>query len=154
AASSRLADIDGAAIGRIASDRARSSADPIDLEPGRYEVVLEPDAVADLLLFLFFYGFNGRAVEEGRSFARLGERQFDDSISILDDASDPRQVGIGFDAEGTPKRRVDVVERGLTTVVLHTRRTAATAGTQSTGHAIVGAETYGALPENMVLEEG
>jgi predicted Zn-dependent protease len=154
AASQRLAEIDGFAIGRAAAERARASAAPVDLEPGRYEVVLEPVAVADLLTLLFLYGFNARAVEEGRSFVRLGEHQFDESISMRDDASDPRQVGIGFDAEGTPKRLVDVVERGLTTAVLHTRRTAAKAGTQSTGHAIAGAETYGALPENMVFEAG
>ena len=57
--------------------RANESADPSDLEPGRYEVVLEPDCVVDVLTFLALYGFNGRAVEEGRSFAKLGEAQFD-----------------------------------------------------------------------------
>ena len=35
------------------------------------------DCVVDVLTFLALHGFNGRAVEEGRSFAKLGEAQFD-----------------------------------------------------------------------------
>ncbi len=153
-AAAGLRSIDGAHVGRLAAERARTSADPIDLEPGSYEVVLDRDAVVDLLQFLFVYGFNGRALEEGRSFVRLGERQLDESISIRDDATDPRQIGVAFDAEGTPKRRVDVVRDGVSTAVLHTRRTAAKAGATSTGHAIADAEGWGALPENLILEPG
>ena len=70
----RLSDLDGAAVGAAAGRRARDASDPTDLEPGRYEVVLGPQCVANLLSFLLVYGFNGRAVEEGRSFvaARRG----------------------------------------------------------------------------------
>jgi predicted Zn-dependent protease len=149
-----LAAIDGVEVGRIAASRARTSQEPVDLEPGRYEVVLERDAVVDLLHFLFVYGFNGRAVEEGRSFVRLGERQLDAAIDIRDDATDPRQVGVAFDAEGTSKRPVRVVRDGVSAAVLHTRRTAAKARTESTGNAVAGAESWGALPENVILREG
>jgi predicted Zn-dependent protease len=154
ASAARLSAIDGGAVGRVAAEKARTSADPTDIEPGRYEVILEPDAGVDLLHFLFVYGFNGRAVEEGRSFARLTEPQFDRSITIRDDVTDRRQIGVAFDAEGTPKRPIEVVGRGVTSAILHTRRTAAKAGTESTGHAIAGAESWGALPENVVLEAG
>jgi predicted Zn-dependent protease len=154
ASAAALSRIDGGAVGRVAAEKARTSAEPRDLAPGPYEVLLEPDAVADLLHFLFVYGFNGRAVEEGRSFVRLTEPQFDPSITIADDVTDPGQIGIGFDAEGTPKRRVEVVGHGVTSAILHTRRTAAKAGTGSTGNAIAGAEGFGAIPENVVLEPG
>jgi predicted Zn-dependent protease len=154
ASAATLSAIDGGAIGRIAAEKARTSADPGDIEPGRYEVILEPDAVADLLHFLFVYGFNARAVEEGRSFARLTEAQFDRSITIRDDVTDAGQVGVAFDAEGTPKRPLEVVGHGVTSAILHTRRTAAKAGTASTGHAIAGAESIGPLPENVVLDAG
>ncbi|HEU4573269.1 MAG TPA: TldD/PmbA family protein [Candidatus Limnocylindrales bacterium] len=149
-----LSAIDGGAVGRLAAEKARTSADPTDLEPGRYEVVLEPDAVADILHFLFVYGFNARAVEEGRSFVRLTEPQFDRSITLRDDVTDPGQLGVAFDAEGTPKRPIEVVGRGVTSAILHTRRTAKKAGVESTGHAIAGAESWGALPENIVLDPG
>jgi predicted Zn-dependent protease len=151
-----LASIDGAAAGDTAARKARESQDPTDIEPGRYEVVLEPRCVADILQFLFVYGFSGRPVEEGRSFVRVGERQFDEAISLRDDATDPATWGLPFDAEGTPKRRVDVVEAGMTSAILHTRRTAAAAaaGAESTGHAIEDADAWGALPNNPILDPG
>jgi predicted Zn-dependent protease len=150
----RLDDVDGAALGRRAAGKARRAADAADLKPGRYEVVLEPQCVANVLAFLFAYGFNARAVEEKRSFARVGEAQFDPAISLRDDVADENQVGVAFDAEGTPKRPLDIVRDGVTTGLLHNRRTAREAGTRSTGHAVEGAEELGALAENPVLAGG
>jgi predicted Zn-dependent protease len=153
-ASVSLADIDGTAAGERARAKARRGEEPIDLEPGRYEVVLEPQPVSNVLQFLFVYGLNGRPVEEGRSFARLGESQFDSSITIRDDATDPASVGLAFDAEGTPKRRVDVVRGGVTSAILHTRRTAKRSGTESTGGAVEDGDQWGALPNNPMLAAG
>lgn len=154
AASVALTALDGRALGEHAARKAREAAGATDLPPGRYEVLLEPACVANLLQFLFIYGFNGRAVEEGRSFVALGKAQFDASITIRDDATDPGTVGVTFDSEGTPKQPLYVVRDGVTSAVLHTRRTAAKAGTQSTGHAAEGATEWGALPENIVLRAG
>ena len=100
------------------------------------------------------YGFNGRAVDEGRSFARLGESQFDSAISLADDATHPMAVGIGFDAEGTPKRRHELVKAGVTSGLVHDRRTAKALGATSTGNAVAGAGPFGALPANLTLEPG
>ena len=154
AASVRLSDLDGAAIGADAVRRARDGAEATDLEPGRYEVVLSPSCVVNVLGFLANYGFNGRAVEEGRSFARVGEAQFDASITMADDVTHPAAVGIGFDAEGTPKRRVELVREGVTSGLIHDRRTAKALGAESTGNAVAGAGPWGALPANLVLEAG
>ncbi|MGH2381487.1 MAG: TldD/PmbA family protein [Candidatus Limnocylindria bacterium] len=154
AASARLVDLDGSVVGAEATRRARDAADPADLEPGRYEVVLGPSCVVNILGFLAIYGFNGRAVDEGRSFARVGERQFDAGITLADDVAHPMAVGIGFDAEGTPKRRVELVRDGVTTGLSHDRRTAKALGAESTGNAIAGAGPWGALPANLVLEAG
>jgi predicted Zn-dependent protease len=154
AASVRLADLDGAAAGAEASRRARDAADATDLEPGSYEVVLSPSCVVNVLSFLAIYGFNARAVEEGRSFTRIGETQFDEAVSLADDVAHPLAVGIGFDAEGTPKRRHQLVERGVTKAVVHDRRTAKALGAESTGHAVPGGGAFGALPANLVLDGG
>jgi predicted Zn-dependent protease len=107
-----------------------------------------------MLTFLALHGFNGRAVEEGRSFARIGESQFDEAISLADDVSHPMATGVGFDAEGTPKRRVELVRAGVTSGLIHDRRTAKALGTESTGNAVAGAGPFGALPANLVLEAG
>lgn len=154
ASSVRLADLDGSRLGDEAVGRARDSAQAGDLEPGRYEVVLTPSCVVNLLGFLAIYGFNARAVEEGRSFARLGEKQFDERISLSDDVFHPMATGVGFDAEGTPKRRVELVRDGVTSSLVHDRRTAKTLGAESTGNATPGAGTIGALPANLVLDPG
>ena len=154
AASVRLADLDGAHLGRDATRRARDSAEATDLEPGRYEVVLEPSCVVNVLSFLALHGFNGRAVEEGRSFAKVGERQFDAAVSLVDDVTHPLAVGVPFDAEGTAKRRVELVRDGVTSSLVHDRRTAKALGEESTGHAVAGAGAWGAIPANLVLEPG
>ena len=146
--------IDGRSVGETAAQKARGAADASDVAPGRYEVILEPQCVANLLQFLFVHGFNGRAVEEGRSFAKLGAAQFDRTLTIRDDATDPATVGVAFDAEGTPKRALDVVRAGVTAGLLDTRRTAAKRGTQSTGHAVEGGDQIGALPSNVIVDPG
>jgi predicted Zn-dependent protease len=150
----RLSDLDGREVGERAAQKARDASDPTDLDPGRYEVVLEPDCVANILSFLLVAGFNGKAVEEGRSFARLGELQFDPSVNLRDDVSDPATIGIPFDIEGTPRWPLDLVRDGVTSGLLHTRRTAKVAGTNSTGHAVEGGAAFGALGANLNLSAG
>jgi predicted Zn-dependent protease len=108
----------------------------------------------NVLSFLAIYGFNARAVEEGRSFTRVGEAQFDAAVSLADDVGHPMAAGIGFDAEGTPKRRHQLVEAGVTRAVVHDRRTAKALGSESTGHAVPGGGAFGALPANLVLDAG
>lgn len=127
----RLADLDGAVLGARAAAKARAWADPVELAPGRYEVVLEPTAVGDLLGNLAAATFSGKAVNERTSFAEVGEDQFDRALTLVDD---PLAVGLGYDAEGTPRRRLPLVEGGRTVAVTHDRRSAAEAGTTSTGH--------------------
>lgn len=152
--SGRIADLDGAGAGRAAAETARSGTRTAQLAPGRYEVVLEPRCVAYMLDFLTVFGFNAKAVEEGQSFVSYGERQFDENLWLWDDAADPRHVGLGFDAEGTPKRRSYLVERGHVTGLTHDRRTAARAGepASSTGHALPGGAASGPIATNVFLE--
>jgi predicted Zn-dependent protease len=149
--SCRLSDIDGAAAGRTAADKARRGDDLVDIEPGRYEVVLEPFCLANMLEFLRD-GFNARTVEEDRSFVKLGEPQLDPSITLWDDATDPRAISRGFDAEGTPKRRVDLVRGGVPSALCHDRKTAAKSGTESTGHGFGG--DMGGIATNLFMAPG
>lgn len=149
----RLATIDGTSLGERAAQRVTSAIGAADVEPGPYEVVLEPSCVADLVFFLAWQGFNGRAVTEGRSFVRVGEAQFDPSFQLWDDPADPRTVSLPFDAEGTPHRRVDLVRDGLTVGLSHDRRTAKVAGAETVGHSVDG-DAEGALACNLLLGTG
>jgi predicted Zn-dependent protease len=150
----RLTDIDPAALGATAAAKAAASVRTVELEAGRYEVVIEPSAVAQVLVYLGSYAFNGRAVNDGRSFIRPGEPQFDPSLTLLDDCESEDAVGLPFDADGTVKRRMTLVDAGLTATAVHSRRTAAEAGTESTGHAIPGGDRFGALPLHLRIPAG
>ncbi|MGE3620219.1 MAG: TldD/PmbA family protein [Acidimicrobiia bacterium] len=153
ATSVRLADLDGVACGAVAASKARSGVDPVELPPGDYEVVLEPRAVANALLFPAYLGFNGKAHADGTSFVHLGEPQWADEVEIWDDATDPRALGVPFDAEGTAKGRVELVRAGRSVGLVHDRRSARLAGTTSTGHS-VGSPSFGAFPANLFLGGG
>jgi predicted Zn-dependent protease len=146
--------LDPGAAGRRAADRARRAADPLDIDPGVFEVVLGPEAVATTLVFLAAYGFNAKAHLDGASFAVPGERQFDPSITLVEDPFDPRSVALPFDAEGTPRRRFTLVDAGVTGTLAHDRRTARRAGTASTGSAVPGGAGFGAMPTSLVLAPG
>lgn len=149
-----LADLDGAAIGTESARVAGRTADLVDITPGPLPVVLAPEAVATIAIFLGLYGFSARAVAEGRSFAVLDEQQFDPSFNLRDDVTDPRNVSWGFDAEGTARRRVDLVTDGVCTALAHDRRTAAAAGTSSTGHHVPGSDVMGPMPTDLVIAPG
>jgi predicted Zn-dependent protease len=137
-------------LGARAAAKARAGVDPVDVPPGRYRVVLEPAAAADLVFAFAVEAFNGRAVNDGTSFAQVGAEQFDRSVSMVDDATAPGAIGLPFDADGTPKTPVELVRSGTTVGVAHDRRTAAVAGTRSTGHGI-GEASFGAFPANLAL---
>lgn len=151
----RVGDLDGEAAGRDAVDRLGAGRASVAVDPGRHRVVLGPKAVAELVSFLAFYGFNAKAHEEGQSFVQLGEQQLDPSISLWDDPSDPRTTGVLFDAEGTLRRRLDLIGDGVSRALTHDRRSAAKAGAASTGHAPALEDSqYGPFATNLVLQPG
>lgn len=131
----RLADLDGVVLGERAAAKANAWQDPVELPAGHYPVVLEPCAVADLLMMIGNAGYSGRAVNLGMSFVRLGEQQLDESITLVDT---PLAMGYRYDHDGTPRRDLTVVDHGRSVAVAHDRRSAAEAGVDmaSTGHAV------------------
>ena len=151
--SMRIADLDGRLVGDRAANKATAGANPIELDPGTYEVVLEAKAVAAMLLFPAWLGFNGKTHAEGTSFAHLGEQQFDERIDLFDDGTDPRALGRPYDAEGTAKRRIDLVRKGVTVGLAYDRRSALLAGVESTGSS-VGQDSFGGYPGDLFLEGG
>lgn len=152
----RVGDLDPEVVGRRAFEKARRSQRPQDVEPGRYDVVLEPPAVATLVAFLAYLGFGGRAITEGRSCfsGRIGEKLMSEGITIYDDAMSPGTLGLPFDFEGTPKRRVDLVSEGVVLGGVHDRRSAKQEGRESTGHALPAPNPHGPFPLNLFLAPG
>jgi predicted Zn-dependent protease len=97
--SPRLSDLEATSLAERASKKAQFSAQPRELAPGAYTVILEPEAVADLLLF-FLFSLNARTADEGRNFlskpgggTRLGEKLFADSVTLRSDPFNARRPG-------------------------------------------------------------
>ena len=148
--------IDPEAVGREAVDKAVRSRGPRLLEPGEYPVVLEEYAVGDLLTYLAYMGFGALAYQEGTSFLRgkLGQPIVDERISVWDDGRDPRGLPLGFDYEGVPKQRVDLIKDGVAAGVVYDSATAARDGRESTGHALPAPNTFGPFPTHLQMASG
>jgi predicted Zn-dependent protease len=146
--------LDAAAVGREAAQRAREMADPVELPPGDYAVVLEPYAVVDLVDMLGYLGFSALAVQEDRSFFEPGRRIGSPLVTLVDDASDVAGSPASFDYEGVPIRRVTLLEAGVCREVVHDAQTAARAGVGSTGHGLPAPNPWGPFPLHMVMAAG
>ena len=149
-----VSSIDAAAIGREAADKARSTANPVSVDPGDWPVVLEEYAVVDLLSMLGYMGFSALAVQEERSFAEPGRRVGSELVTIVDDGMDPATLPMAFDYEGVAKQRVSLIEGGVCRDVVYDAQTAARAGRASTGHGLPAPNPYGPFPLNMAMAGG
>ncbi|MCE5238029.1 TldD/PmbA family protein [bacterium] len=154
--SPRLADISGGSLGRVATAKCRASRDPQALPPGEYTVILEAEAVADMVMMLSMYGLGALAVQEGRSFVneRLGEKICGDNITIWDDGLDPRGHRLAYDFEGVPKQRVPLITGGVAEGVVWDSYTAHKEGRQSTGHGLPAPNSWGPVPINLLVAAG
>jgi predicted Zn-dependent protease len=119
---------------------ARDGRSPVAVDPGAWDVVMEPPALAELVEWLGAIAFGAREVEQGTSplAGRLGERLTGESVTITEDPLDDSELGFGapFDAEGVPRARVPLIEGGVARGVLYDRGHASRAGAASTGSAL------------------
>src|SRR5438876_4425944 len=107
---------------RIAEDALRKCRDwrgKTALEPGKYEVILEPTAAA-MLMTRMLGVFDARQADEGRSFFakrgggnRLGEKLFDERITIVNDPAEKNAQVSPFTPPGLPIRREVWVDKGI-----------------------------------------
>lgn len=125
-------------VAEQAVSKAILGLDPVPIEPGEYDVVLEQNAVAQLLACLARQGCGAVAVREGSSFmsGRLGERVTSELLTLIEDPTSPDALHTAVDAEGAPRRRVPLLENGVACRPVHDLRTAAQEGRESTGHAV------------------
>lgn len=147
---------DPAEAGSVAAQKAEAGMDPKAIKPGEYTVVFEPAAVAELMLFFGWLTANGLAFAEGRSFHKgeLGQKLLDDKFTLVEDPYHEELGGSPFDMEGSPRKRVTLVENGTIKAVCHDRRSAKLAGHENTGHAAAQPDSRGPMPGNLVLATG
>jgi predicted Zn-dependent protease len=119
--------IDAAKVSETAMQKARGSRNPIAIEPGRYTVILEPQAVGDLVQRMTS-ALDARSADEGRSpFSktgggnRIGERVVDPRVTLISDPQDPQLLGEPFDDEGQPGTRSVWIENGVLRRLVYSR---------------------------------
>ncbi len=110
--------IDFEKVSARAIEKARASRQPAAIEPGRYTVIFEPQAVGDVVQLIAFYA-DARQADEGRSpFSKqgggnkVGEKIVDQRVSIYSDPADAQLLAQPFDGEGLPIARQVWVEGG------------------------------------------
>ena len=142
--------LDPARVATAAIEKAAQSKTPAAIEPGKYTVVLEPAAVADLLAIMIVYSADARQADEGRSVFskkgggnRIGEQVFGENVQIYSDLQHPLAPTVAFDNEGLPIRRGAWVEKGVLKDLSHSRFWAQKQGKQPT-----------AGPLNLIMDGG
>jgi predicted Zn-dependent protease len=119
--------IDPSALAKRALEKALASRNPVALEPGRYTVILEPQAVHDLIEWIFDPPPMDRATtEQGRGpfflgrdpglgigRSKLGLKVMDERITVDHDPTDPALGVIPFGFKGEPIRPVKWIDRGV-----------------------------------------
>ena len=153
--SHELGGVDAQGAAHRALAKATHAAGPESAPAGRYEVVLEPAAVATLMEYLSYCGMGAKQVIEGESFlcGKQGSALASPAVTVADDVHHERSVGMGFDFEGVPKRRVAVLDKGVATGPVTDWRTARKLGAEPTGH-FSGSAQFGPYASHVVLEPG
>jgi predicted Zn-dependent protease len=142
-ASWKVAEVDVAASGEEAINKALRSRNPRPMEPGVYPVVLEPYAVHEILSSLC-YAAGANAVQEGRSWmsGRQGEGLMSPLISVWDDGLATDGWPLPFDFEGMARQPVGIVRDGVVGDATYDRVRAAKEEKESTGHALPAANPF------------
>jgi predicted Zn-dependent protease len=113
------ARIDAAALAARAQRGCLNSANPRAIEPGRYTVILQPQAVHDLF-YAVITSLDRVLAEEMQSVftlrpgqSKIGLRVLDERLTISTDPMDPECGYIPFDVRGYPYRAVTWIEHGV-----------------------------------------
>ncbi|MFP4055754.1 MAG: TldD/PmbA family protein [Candidatus Brocadiia bacterium] len=137
--SRNVAEVDYAAASQRAIAKAQASRNPKALEPGTYPVILEPQAVADLLRYAV-WGMDARQADEGRSFFarpgggnKTGEQVAGENITLRSEPAHPQLLALPFDGEGLPAASRTWVENGVVRQLAYDRYWAARQGVEPTG---------------------
>jgi predicted Zn-dependent protease len=122
-----LARLDSTRIAEQAVEKAVRSRQPKPIEPGTYPVILEPQAVADLMGFLT-NSFDARTADEGRSAfsakdgkTRLGEKLFNERINLYSDPMHADLPAIPSTSEGVPASKLSLVKAGVLETLQYSR---------------------------------
>lgn len=134
----RAGDLEDEVLASRAIDKAVRSAGAKALPPGKYTVILEPQAVYEMLAFLTGQ-MSQRSADEGRSFFanKTGQKLFADFVTLRSDPADSLTPGAPFDHEGFALAAHPWILDGKVNKLEVSRFWAKKKNLQPTGHASV-----------------
>ncbi|WP_456422084.1 TldD/PmbA family protein [Thermococcus sp.] len=147
-----LKKFDPESAGRKAGEIAHMARDPVQGPEGRFDVIFDPLAFANLLSYMGFM-LSAYAAEAGFSFlaGKLGEKVASELVTLKDIGNLPNGYGSRkFDDEGVPTRETTVIENGTFKTFLLNTSLAKKYGTETTANAGL----IMPRPWNIVLEPG
>ena len=122
-----IAKLDTTRVASVAVEKALRSRRPRPLDPGVYTVILEPQAVSDLVGLLPF-AFDARRADEGRSAfsasggkTKIGERVLDERLSLYSDPWHAELPGPAAASNGVPARKIHLVRNGMLERLVYSR---------------------------------
>ena len=123
--------IDVPKLAAIAVDKCVRSRNPGLIEPGRYTTILEPQAVSDFFSVVMGSAMDRNIAEspqrfgpfsKGNGISRIGEKIFDERITVTADPMDPDLGYVPFDQSGAAYRAATWFENGVLSNLAHDRR--------------------------------
>ena len=148
-----LKDLDGEEQARVSIAKCLGGVNRKKLDPGKYTVILEPAAVADLIGWLAF-AFGARDAEQGQSFLSkagdgknstsatlVGEKLFPETITLRSDPFQPKLASTPWGPSLLPNERVAWIDKGVVKNLYYDRFWAEKAGKKPTPY-----------PANLVLD--
>lgn len=134
-------DVDGCI--QETADKTISHLNYEKVQTGKYTVVFSPEAFLSLL-GAFSNLYNAQSILDKQSLSTpddIGKQIASSLLSVYDDGLHPANVGAeSFDGEGTPTRKVSLIENGVLKGFLHSAGTAKRLNAQPTGNASIGAK--------------
>ncbi|OGK50998.1 hypothetical protein A2966_02720 [Candidatus Roizmanbacteria bacterium RIFCSPLOWO2_01_FULL_41_22] len=149
-------DIDASAVAELAIDKVVTSANPIDVEPGEWDVVLEPQAVSEMMAFFNWLGPNARIYHEKASYfsGKLEKKVLGENVTIIDDPTHKDAFPMPFDFEGYPKAKLEIIKNGVLTNICYDSYNARRYKAKNTGHALPAPNTAGPIPLHVYIAPG
>lgn len=153
----------------VAIKKAMGSRDAKEMEPGKYTVIMEPAATVQLLSNMFG-NMNQRGADEGRSFLskkpeegaepvegaatnRLGDKMFDERVTIYSDPTDPDCPTAPYAGDGHPVGKTKWIDKGVIAAMPNSRFWAEKTGAKYYPTAYTGQGIFGGN-QQLIMEGG
>lgn len=152
----KLNDINAEEIADTAIEKVLKGKDPKAVKPGKWEVILEPQAVNEMMSFFAWLGPNARMYHDQASYLsdKMGEKVSGENITIFDDPLAPESITMPFDFEGYPKEKLTIIEKGILKNVTYDSYLANRYQKKNTGHALPAPNTFGPIPLHLTFAPG